>query len=135
MKKKVFMMSIAMMCSGTFVLGQQVKSIEKQFKLHWSSDIGNASYRTNMLFTGGQIIIGSNGSQYMDYYLDESNGVHVLNAKTGKKVRSFANENWGDMDVNGIVKYNSASSSNAKSTSIVWPVLLVLALLFCSRLG
>ena len=106
MKKKVFMMSIAMMCSGTFVVGQQVKSIEKQFKLHWSADIGNASYRTNMLFTGGQIIIGSNGSQYMDYYLDESNGVHVLEAKTGKKVRSFANENWGDMDVNGIVKHN-----------------------------
>ena len=105
MKKNVLILSLAVLCSGAIATSQEVKSIEKQFKLHWSTDIGKTSYRTNMLFTGGQIIIGSNGGRFMDYYLDESNGVHVLNAKTGKKVRNFANESWGDMDVNGIIEY------------------------------
>ena len=106
MKKKMFYISIVAMCFSTLATGQKAESIDKQFKLHWSADIGHVSYRTNMLFSEGQIIIGSNGGQFMDYYLDEKNGVHVINAKSGKKIRNFGNENWGDMDVNGILKYN-----------------------------
>ena len=52
--------------------------------LNWESPIGNVSFRTNIASLNGNIIIGSNGGNYMDYFLDKGNGIYVLDPITGK---------------------------------------------------
>jgi hypothetical protein len=74
---------------------------------NWASPIGNVSFRTNIANLNGNIVIGSNGGNYMDYFIDKGNGVYVLDPVTGKIKRSFANERFGDMDVNGVLVYNN----------------------------
>ena len=74
-------------------------------KINWSAPIGNVSFRTNIDFLDGNLIIGSNGGNYMDYFIDKGNGVYILDPKTGKTQLNFANESFGDMDVNGVLVY------------------------------
>lgn len=74
---------------------------------NWESPIGNVSFRTNIAKLNGDIVIGSNGGNYMDYFLDKGNGITVLDPVTGKIKLSFANERFGDMDVNGVLVYNN----------------------------
>jgi hypothetical protein len=82
--------------------------IEKNFKLHWSAPIGSASFKANVIFTNDHLIIGSNGSDFMDYYIsDENSGVYTINRKNGTIVNHFANELLGDMDVNGLLLYSN----------------------------
>ena len=81
-------------------------SIESATKLNWKATVGLTSFRTNILFAGDRLYIGSNGDRFMDRGLIEStSGVYVLNRKTGKQIRHFANEMFGDMDVNGLLAY------------------------------
>ena len=75
--------------------------------LNWESSIGNVSFRTNIASLNGDIVIGSNGGNYMDYFLDKGNGIYVLDPITGKTKLTFANERFGDMDVNGVLVYNN----------------------------
>lgn len=75
--------------------------------LNWKSSIGNVSFRTNIASLNGDIVIGSNGGNYMDYFLDKRNGIYVLDPITGKIKLTFANERFGDMDVNGVLVYNN----------------------------
>lgn len=85
---------------------KEFESIESEFKLQWKSKIGNASFRSNVTFTENDIIIGSNGKYFRDYYpVDKTSGVYKLNRRTGKVIAHFANESFGDMDVNGIIMY------------------------------
>lgn len=85
---------------------KEFKSIESAFKLQWKTKIGNASFRSNVTFTENDIIIGSNGKYFRDYYpVDKTSGVYKLNRRTGKVIAHFANESLGDMDVNGIIMY------------------------------
>ena len=88
-------------------IAQKLKKIDSKFPLHWSSNSGNVTYRSNIVYYNGKIIIGSNGENYKDYAIDNNNGVRVLDAKTGRKIYSFAGESWGDMDVNGILVYKN----------------------------
>jgi outer membrane protein assembly factor BamB len=74
---------------------------------NWTSPIGNVSFRTNIAYLNGDIVIGSNGGNYMDYFLDKGNGINVLDPITGKIKWSFANERFGDMDVNGVLVYDN----------------------------
>jgi DNA-binding beta-propeller fold protein YncE len=82
--------------------------IEDYFGLHWSANMGSASFRTNVVLTNNNLIIGSNGSDFMDFYIsDKKSGVYTINRKTGAILNHFANEPLGDMDVNGLLLYNS----------------------------
>lgn len=82
--------------------------IEDHFDLHWSTNMGSASFRTNIILTNNNLIIGSNGSEFMDFYIsDKKSGVYTINRKTGAILNHFANEPLGDMDVNGLLLYNN----------------------------
>jgi outer membrane protein assembly factor BamB len=75
---------------------------------HWSVDVGKTSFRTNVSLTPSYLVIGSNGDNYRDAYItDDRNGVHIINRKTGKRVRNFAKESIGDLDVNGTLIYQN----------------------------
>lgn len=83
-------------------------SIESKFQLVWKSRIGNASFRTNVLLQKDRLWIGSNGEAFMDRGLIEpTSGVYSLDRRTGKKLAHFANESFGDMDVNGLLIYRN----------------------------
>ena len=78
-----------------------------EFPLLWKVQMGNTTYRTNVQYTNEDLIIGSNGENYLDYYLDQQSGIYVINRKTGKIKTSFAGEDFGDMDVNGVLLHNN----------------------------
>jgi outer membrane protein assembly factor BamB len=81
-----------------------IPSIESKCSLIWKAEIGKTSFRTNVVFKGDRIWIGSNGDSFMDRgAIEPGSGVYELDRRTGKQVRHFANEIFGDMDVNGIL--------------------------------
>jgi outer membrane protein assembly factor BamB len=83
-----------------------LKPIEDVFPLHWKAEMGNVTFRSNYVMTLNEIIIGSNGKNYMDYNLrDEKSGIYIINRKSGKIIKHFGNEIIGDMDVTGMVQY------------------------------
>jgi outer membrane protein assembly factor BamB len=104
---KILIISIIVLALIPQNVAQKIEEIDTKFPLHWSSNSGNVTYRSNIVYYNGKIIIGSNGEQYNDYALDKNNGVKVLNANTGKEIYSIAGESWGDMDVNGILVYKN----------------------------
>jgi hypothetical protein len=82
--------------------------INTALPLQWQADIGAGSYRTNVVCSGNQLYIGSNGRSFMDANLfDSKGGVYTLNPKTGKIAKQFANEVPGDMDVNGLLAFEN----------------------------
>jgi hypothetical protein len=82
--------------------------VEEVFPIHWKADMGNVSFRNNILLTPNEIIIGSNGKYFMDYnFVDEKAGVYKINRKTGKQNSHFGNDAIGDMDVNGILQWGN----------------------------
>jgi outer membrane protein assembly factor BamB len=95
--------------SGDNLEPERFNRIEKTFPLLWKTEIGNASFRTNALFTNNEILIGSNGKDFIDYTLgDNSSGVYKLNRMTGKITGHYGNDDvFGDMDVNGLLAYNN----------------------------
>ncbi|MBM3431794.1 MAG: hypothetical protein FJX92_02160 [Bacteroidetes bacterium] len=83
-------------------------TIESRSKLIWKTQMGAASFRSNVIFVGDRLYIGSNGDNFRDYGMIEPNsGVYAIDRKTGKKIRHFAGELFGDMDVNGLLPYNN----------------------------
>lgn len=82
--------------------------VEKKFPIHWKANMGNVSFRSNFLLQANEIIIGSNGMNFMDYQLtDKKSGVYQIDRITGKIRKHFGNEVIGDMDVNGILEWNN----------------------------
>jgi hypothetical protein len=83
--------------------------IEKTFSINWKAKIGNASFRSNVVFTETDLMIGSNGKYFRDYYLgDETSGIYKLNRQSGKINALYGNDQViGDMDVNGILLYKN----------------------------
>lgn len=78
--------------------------IETTYPLLWKAETGLASFRTNVVFTGDQIIMGSNGEYFKDFYFsDKGSGVCVMSRKTGKIIRRLGDEPFGDMDVAGVL--------------------------------
>ena len=63
---------------------QKIVSIEKEFSLNWVADIGNVTYRTNLIVADNNLLIGSNGNNFRDYAIDKDNGLKVIDAKKGK---------------------------------------------------
>jgi len=85
----------------------RLPEIGKNFPLLWKEDIGRVSFRSNVIFNGNDLIIGSNGNYFMDYfYYDKTSGVYILNRQNGKTKKTFSGDCLGDMDVNGLLLYN-----------------------------
>jgi hypothetical protein len=81
--------------------------LRKTLPLAWKAHTGSASFRANVLLKDDLLIMGSNGSQFMDWSISDSlSGIHVLHRSNGKHVAHFANEALGDMDVNGILLHD-----------------------------
>jgi hypothetical protein len=81
--------------------------VEKVFPMHWKANMGNVCFRSNVLLNPNEIIIGSNGNNFMDYQLiDKKSGVYKIDRRTGKIKKHFGHEVIGDMDVNGILEWN-----------------------------
>ena len=107
MKRLLLLMLLIFTMSATLPNKKIVlKSIIKQ---HWRTKIGCTSYRTIPVLVDGQILIGSNGNNFRDYALDECNGVFVLNGQNGQITKNFENNQFGDMDVNGILRFNESN--------------------------
>ncbi|MFM7671947.1 MAG: PQQ-binding-like beta-propeller repeat protein [Bacteroidota bacterium] len=83
-------------------------SIETRAPLLWKTKMGAASFRSNVLFLGNKLYIGSNGDNFRDYGLiEKGSGVYAIDRKSGKAVKHFADETFGDMDVNGLLIHNN----------------------------
>lgn len=83
------------------------KPVEKVFPMHWKANMGNVCFRSNFLLHPNELIIGSNGKNFMDYQLiDKKSGVYRIDRRTGKINKHFGDEVIGDMDVNGILELN-----------------------------
>lgn len=98
---------LCFLCYATYAQ-QPFSPIEKSFPLKWKTKIGIASFKTNVVFNNGTLIIGSNGSNFMDYNAcDKQSGVYVINRKTGGIIKKIGGEELGDMDVNGTLLLNN----------------------------
>ena len=93
--------------SHTSVTAPQYPDIGTAFPLHWKADMGQASYRNNIVLTNDHIVIGSNGKNFIDYSIyDKRSGVYFIDRKKGAVSRHFANDQFGDMDVAGILVHD-----------------------------
>ncbi|VEP17661.1 conserved hypothetical protein [Hyella patelloides LEGE 07179] len=86
----------------------ETKQIEKSsetqqinFPLKWRTKIGLTTFRSTISYSNGKIIVGSNGESRSTLN-DSSDGVYVIDSKTGKILRHIKNEVAGDTDINGV---------------------------------
>ena len=81
-------------------------NVGTKMKLLWKANVGMTTHRSNIVFSGKQILLGSNGSHFNDFLLEDNNGIYILDAASGKTGRFFGGEKFGDLDVNGIALIN-----------------------------
>ncbi len=67
----------------------------------WKAKVGLTTFRSTMVFTQGRIVIGTHGRS-LDGKGESDDGVHVLDARTGKVVRVIPSPGTGDRDVGGV---------------------------------
>lgn len=67
----------------------------------WTARVGKTTFRTTMAITGDKLVIGTHGDSLKGLN-EASDGVYVLEAKTGKVVKKIAPPGTGDKDVGGI---------------------------------
>lgn len=67
----------------------------------WATKVGKTTFRTTMAHTDGLIVIGTHGAT-LDGKNEASDGVYLLDAKTGAKTRMIATPGAGDRDVGGV---------------------------------
>lgn len=85
-----------------------LENIEKAFPMHWKANMGNVCFRSNFILHSNEIMIGSNGNNFMDYQIiDRKSGIYCIDRRTGKIKRFFGNDVIGDMDVNGILEWDN----------------------------
>lgn len=78
------------------------KRIEEVFPLQWKQKIGLTNFRTNIVSDkDGNLYIGSNGEKRGNE-IEKSDGVYVLNGKSGKIIRQITPKEKGDNDVSGL---------------------------------
>ena len=105
MKRLLLMMLLIITVSAS--IPSKKKVLKTSIKELWKTKIGCTSYRTIPVVQDGKIYIGSNGKNFRDAILDEGNGVYILNGKSGAVYKNFDNNQFGDMDVNGILSVNN----------------------------
>jgi len=84
------------------------ESIDNRHALLWKTNIGIATFRSNLSAFNKQLVVGSNGNALRDWnFIDEKSGLYFLSSHNGKIIRSISHQKWGDFDVNGTVVYNN----------------------------
>jgi len=78
----------------------------KKLPLKWKQRIGLTTYRTTLQYADGKIFAPSNGKDTKSLN-DRYDGVHILDAKTGKILNQLTQGSFGDRDVNGVAVSNS----------------------------
>ena len=107
MKRLLLLMLLIFTMSAS--LPNKKTVLKSTIRQHWRTKIGCTSYRTIPVIVDGEILIGSNGDHFRDYALDEGNGVFLLNGQNGEITKNFENNQFGDMDVNGILHFNGSN--------------------------
>ena len=70
-------------------------------KKRWASKVGRTTFRTTMAVIGDRLVIGTHGPTLGGKH-ERGDGVHVLDARTGKSKLVVATPGQGDHDVGGI---------------------------------
>ncbi len=102
MKLKLFVGSILLQAS--FASAQE--SINSVFDISWENYVGLTSYRTGMKLDNGKLYVPSHGEE-RHRPGDDLDGIHVLNASTGKETLHIRPENSRDQDCNGVVLHEN----------------------------
>lgn len=93
----------------------------------WTARVGKTTFRTTMAQVGGAIVIGTHGAT-LEGKNEPSDGVHVLDAKTGRPRALIAVRGRGDLDVGGIAidgdrVYFTTDSSQVVAATLAGKVL------------
>jgi hypothetical protein len=72
-----------------------------RLKRRWRARVGLTTFRSTLSATAGAIVIGTHGKS-LSGVNEASDGVYVLDAKTGKLLRFVATPGSGDRDVGGV---------------------------------
>ncbi len=108
--------------------GVSVLKLGVTLKKKWQTRVGRTTFRTTMALVGGQIVIGTHG-RTLKGKNERDDGVYVLDARTGKRVRLIRTPGRGDRDVGGVaidgqdVVFTSDNSQIIKASlggKIVW---------------
>jgi outer membrane protein assembly factor BamB len=67
----------------------------------WSARIGKTTFRTTMALAGDALVVGTHGATLQGKN-ERSDGVHVIDAKTGKGKTLIHTPGTGDLDVGGV---------------------------------
>jgi hypothetical protein len=76
-------------------------TLRSGLKKRWSAKIGKTTFRTTMALVGADVVIGTHGAT-LDRKNEKSDGVYVLDARTGKLKSLLRTPGTGDLDVGGI---------------------------------
>ena len=105
--KKIIFLVIPLGLLISTELSRPTKIENLTLKLHWKSEIGFTTHRTEPIIHNGKLFIGSNGSHFQDYAMDKGNGAYVIDPQTGKMLFTMADGGFGDMDVNGMLYHDN----------------------------
>ncbi len=100
MTKKIIYSVLISGVLGTPALSQ--KNINDVFDISWENYVGLTSYRTGMQFQDGKLYIPSHGEE-RNRPGDDMDGIHVLDASTGKETLHIRPKSSRDLDCNGVV--------------------------------
>ena len=75
------------------------RGIEELFSLKWSSEIGQTTFRTNIMFANNSLIVGSNGTTRNQ--ADDKDGLFFLDTNTGEVSQLLRPQSEGKTDING----------------------------------
>ncbi|NBV83021.1 hypothetical protein EBR57_02735 [bacterium] len=76
-------------------------ALPNQLPLKWQTRIGITSFKTTIQFLSGAILVGSNGN-LRDGVNDNSDGIYMIDGKSGDCVRRIHWSEAADLDVNGL---------------------------------
>lgn len=76
-------------------------ALRTTLKPRWSAKVGKTTFRTTMAMVGDAIVIGTHGAS-LDGKDEKTDGVYVLEAKTGTTRKLIATPGKGDLDVGGV---------------------------------
>jgi len=69
--------------------------------IKWTAKVGKTTFRTTMALTEGLVVIGTHGAT-LEGKNEVSDGVYLLDAKTGEPTRFIRTPGAGDRDVGGV---------------------------------
>lgn len=86
-------------------------------KKRWATQVGKTTFRTTMARAGDAIVIGTHGAS-LGGKNEASDGIYVLDARTGKKKSFIKTPNTGDLDIGGIAIHGDTVFFTADNSQI-----------------